>query len=193
MNENRTTQLICIGAVAGAFGVHGQIKVKPFTGDPKAVTSYGPLLDENGNTVLTPGKKTRLAKAFVVISAAEVKNRDQAEALKSTKLYIHRSALPAPGEDEFYYTDLIGLPVETTEGEPKGKIKAIHNFGGGDLLEIQSPHEKDWYHPFTKLAVPTIDIKGGRVIIDIVEADPVERSDENPHIKPGRVDTHDGD
>lgn len=180
MNENRTTQLVCIGAIAGAFGVHGQVKVKPFTDDPKALTSYGPLLDEQGNIVLTPGKKTRLAKAFLIFSAAEVKNREQAEALKSTKLYVPRSALPAPDEEEFYYTDLIGLPVETTEGEPKGKIKAIHDFGAGDILEIQTPGEKDWYHPFTKLAVPVVDIAAKRVIIEIIEPDPVERSDEDP-------------
>lgn len=179
MNENRTTQLVCIGAIAGAFGVRGDIKIKPFTDDPKAVTSYGPLLDEHGNTLLS-AKKGRMAKAFLVVSAPEVTTREQAEALKSTKLYVPRSALPAADEDEFYYTDLIGLPVETTNGEAKGKIKAIHDFGGGDILEIQTPGEKDWYHPFTKLAVPIVDVKAGKVIIDIVEPDPVERSDENP-------------
>ena len=179
MNENRTTQLICIGAIAGAFGIQGQVKIKSFTADPKAVTSYGPLLDDNGHVVLT-AKKGRLAKTFLIVSAPEVKTREQAEALKSTKLYVPRSAMPALEEEEFYYADLVGLLVEALDGEPKGKIKAIHDFGGGDILEIQTPGEKDWYHPFTKVAVPMVDIKAGKVIVEIVEPDPVERSDENP-------------
>lgn len=179
MNENGTTQLICIGAIAGAFGVRGEVKIKPFTHDPAAVTAYGPLLDAKGQVVLT-AKKGRKAKAFIIVSAPEVKTREQAEALKSTKLYVPRGALPVPDDEEFYYADLIGLPVETVDGEPKGKIKAIHDFGGGDILEIQTPGEKDWYHPFTKLAVPVVDIKARRVVIEIVEPDPVEKSDEMP-------------
>ena len=179
MNENRTTQLICIGAIAGAFGVRGEIKIKPFTHDPKAVTTYGPLMDDKGKIILT-ASKGRVAKNFIIVSAPEVKTREQAEALKSTKLYVPRSALPVPAAEEFYYSDLVGLPVETIDGAPKGKIKAIHDFGGGDILEIQTPGEKDWYHPFTKLAVPVVDINARRVVIEIVEPDPVERSDENP-------------
>ena len=61
--------------------------------------------------------------------------------------------------------------VETADGENKGRIKAVHDFGGGDVLEIQTPGEKDWYHPFTKEAVPVVDVKAGRVVIEIVEAE----------------------
>ena len=177
MNENRTTQLVCIAAVAGAFGVKGEVKLKPFTDDPMACVSYGPLLNEHGETVLSV-KSSRKVKAMLAVRASEVTTREQAEALKSTKLYVPRDALPQPEEEEFYYTDLIGLSVVTTEGEDCGRIKAVHDFGGGDVIEIQQIGTKDWYHPFTKMAVPEIDIAGGRVVIEIIEADEVERPDE---------------
>ncbi len=186
MNENQTTQLVCIGAVAGAFGVRGEVKIKPFTADPMACVTYGVLLNETGQAVLTP-TQPRVVKKFVAVSAQEVETREQAEALKSTKLYVLRSALPETDEDEFYYTDLIGLNVETIEGEPMGRLKAIHDFGGGDIFEIQTPGQKDWYHPFTKLAVPNVDLKSGTIIIEIVEADEaedgeIEQPAGSPHI-----------
>lgn len=175
MNENRTTQLVCIAAVAGAFGVKGEVKIKPFTDDPLACVTYGPLLNDRGDIVLHV-KSSRKVKSMLAVRAPEVTTREQAEALKSTKLYVPRDALPQPEEEEFYYTDLIGLKVVSTEGEDCGRIKAIHDFGGGDVIEIQKKGTKDWYHPFTKAAVPKIDIAGGKVVIEIIEADEIENS-----------------
>ena len=181
MNENRTSQLVCIAAIAGAFGVKGEVKLKPFTADPMACASYGPLLNQAGETILTP-KRPRQVKKFIAVSAAEIKTREQAEALKSTKLYVPREALPEVADDEFYYSDLIGLLVETIEGEPAGRVKAVHDFGGGDILEIQTQGKKDWYHPFTKIAVPHVDIAGKKIIIDIIEPDEIEEEGRGPHI-----------
>lgn len=176
MNENRTTQLVCIAAVAGAFGVKGEVKLKSFTEDPMACVTYGPLLNEHGKTLLSV-TSSRKVKTMLAVRAPEITTREQAEALKSTKLYVPRDALPQPEDEEFYYTDLIGLKVVTIEGEACGRIKAVHDFGGGDMIEIQQKGTKDWYHPFTKAAVPEIDIAGGKVVIEIIEADEVERSD----------------
>ncbi|NNE57178.1 MAG: 16S rRNA processing protein RimM [Hellea sp.] len=172
MNENRTEQLICIAAIAGAFGVKGEVKIKPFTEDPKSCVKFGPFLDENGKVILTP-IKTRPIKKGIAAFCKEVKTREQAEGMKSTKLYVPRSALPAPDDDQFYYSDLIGLTVELVDGKPGGRVKAVHDYGSGDLLEIETPGEKDWFHPFTKDAVPHVDIKGGKIVIDIVEPDEV--------------------
>ena len=177
MNDNKTSQMICIAAVAGAFGVKGEVKIKPFTENPKDCMTFGPFLDAQGKVILTP-VRSRPVKKFLAVVCEEVKTREQAEALKSTKLYAPRTALPEPDEDEFYYSDLIGLAVELTDGTPKGKVKAVHNFGGGDLLEIKTPGENDWFHPFTKESVPVVDVKGGRVVIEIVEAEEVEEAEE---------------
>lgn len=179
MNENRTKQaknrrdLVCVAAISGAFGVKGEVRIKSFTDDPAASLSYGPLMDEAGQIVLTP-KKFRSIKNGLAVFADEVSTREAAEALKGTKLYVTRDSLPAPDEDEFYYTDLIGLTVETTEGDVVGKVKAIHDFGGGDVLEVWKQGEKSWYHPFTKDAVPSVDVKADRVVIELVEADEVK-------------------
>jgi len=149
MNDNPTEQLICIAAVAGAFGVKGEVKIKSFTERPKDCLNFGPFLDASGKVLLTP-VRSRKVKKFLAVVCEEVKTREQAEGLKSTKLYGPKSALPETAEDEFYYSDLIGLSVELTDGKPMGKVKAVHDFGSGDLLEIKTPGEKDWYHPFTK-------------------------------------------
>ena len=101
MNDNTTTQLICIAAVAGAFGVKGEVKIKSFTENPKDCLTFGPFLDEDGKVLLTP-VRSRSVKKFLAVTCKEVNTREQAEALKSTKLYAQRSALPAPDEDEFY-------------------------------------------------------------------------------------------
>lgn len=179
MNDNQTTHMICIAAIAGAFGIKGEVKIKPFTEDAKTCLTLGPLTDQAGNVILTP-VRSRSVKKMLAVVCKEVQTREQAEALKSTKLYVPRSALPKPSEDEFYYSDLIGLPVELLDGTPRGKIKAVHDFGGGDILEIKTQGEKDWYHPFTKLAVPRVDVEGGRVIIDVIEADETAPSEDLP-------------
>ncbi len=157
--------LILVAAIAGAFGVKGEVKIKSFTADPKACLTYGPLLDAGGTPVLTV-IKSRMVKNALAVTTKEVTTREQAEAMKSTKLFVRRSQLPETDEDEFYHSDLVGLAVERLDGTPRGRIKAVHDFGAGDLLEIQTPGEKDWYIPFTKLAVPRVDITGGRVVID---------------------------
>lgn len=172
MNGNTTEQLICIAAIAGAFGVKGEVRIKSFTDDPAACLSYGPLLNEQGKTILTI-LRSRPVKGGFAVFAREIKTREQAESLKTTKLYIARENLPEPENDEFYYSDLIGLRVELADGTAKGRITAVHDFGGGDVLEIQTPGEKNWFHPFTKDAVPAVDIKGARVVIVIEEADEV--------------------
>ncbi|WP_409432796.1 ribosome maturation factor RimM [Litorimonas sp. RW-G-Af-16] len=174
-------KLICVGAIAGAFGVKGEVKVKSFTADPAACFDYGPLLNEAGAVIFTP-THVRPAGAAFAVTCPEVTTREEAEAMKSTKLYVLRASLPEPDEDDFYYTDLIGLDVKTTAGQRMGKIIAIHEFGAGDMLEIQPPKDKlsgktpqSFYHPFTKLAVPKVDLVAGRAIIEIIEPDVVPK------------------
>lgn len=161
---------VCVAAIAGAFGVKGEVKLRSFTAVPADCASYGPLYDEKGVLVLTP-QSHRLVKKAIAVSAPEVKTREEAEALKSTKLFILRSALPDPDEDEFYFTDLIGLEVKSTAGQRMGKVIAVHEFGAGDMLEIKPKEEASFYHPFTKIAVPKVDIGAGRIIIEIIEPD----------------------
>jgi len=165
-----TDKWVCVAAIAGAFGVKGEVKLKSFTDKPEDCAQYGPLYNESGLLVLTP-QNHRLVKNAVAVTAKEMQSREEAEALKSTKLYVRRSALPETDEDEFYFTDLVGLEVKSTDGKRAGKVIAVHEFGAGDMLEIKPKDGASFFHPFTKAAVPKVDISAGRIIIKMIEAD----------------------
>lgn len=167
-----SADLIQVGRVAGAFGVRGEVRITSFTADPMALVDYKTLQREDGSVALTL-TTGRAAKGSIVARAKEIETREQAEALRGLKLYIPRDRLPAPEEDEFYVTDLIGLAVETADGEALGRVKAVQDFGAGDLLEI-TPAEggATWYLPFTREAVPDVRLADGVVVA--VKPDEVE-------------------
>jgi 16S rRNA processing protein RimM len=159
--------LVFVAAIAGAHGVRGECKVKTFTGDPGAAFSYGPFLDDKGHVLLTT-KRWRQAKDVCVVAFKEAMTREEAQARRGTKLFVERSALPALEEDEFYHSDLIGLPVQALDGAPMGKIHSLHDFGSGDLLEIVDTPDRagPWMLAFTREYVPHVSIADGMVTID---------------------------
>jgi 16S rRNA processing protein RimM len=157
-------QLILVGRVAGAFGVRGEVRITSFTADPAALLTYKTLLREDGTPglTLTGG---RVQNGAVICRAREVATREEAEALRGLKLHVRRDALPVPDDDEFYVADLIGVDVVSEAGEALGRVKAIQDFGAGDLLEIQPPSGPSWYLPFTLENVPGIDLAGRCITI----------------------------
>ena len=164
MSSAKDQELIQVGRVAGAFGVRGEVRITSFTAEPAALLDYKTLLREDGSHGLTLAAG-RPAKGGVVCRAKEVETRDQAEALRGLKLYIARADLPPPDEDEFYVTDLIGLAVVTADGDPLGRVKAVQDFGAGDLLEITPPDGgATGYRPFTREAVSEVRIADGVVV-----------------------------
>ncbi|MBV8239175.1 MAG: 16S rRNA processing protein RimM [Hyphomicrobiales bacterium] len=158
------TERLCIGVVVGAHGVKGAVRIKPFTEDPADLTSYGPLSTETGQKWRLKGASID-GKGVVTAKIDGVEDRNQAEALKGAKLFIERGALPEAEEDEFYIADLIGLPAESLSGEPLGIIKAVFDFGAGEIVEVAGD-QGSILVPFTKAAVPVVDIKAKRVVID---------------------------
>ena len=165
--------LTCVAIIVGAHGVHGAVKVKSNTQNPEDFSIYGPLLGADGTVILTPKNPRPVSNAFTMRSP-EIKTREQAMALKGTQLYVPRENLPEPEEDEFYFTDLIGLDVKSTDGKRLGSVCGVHDFGAGVMIEIQpsksAETQSSFYHPFTKLAVPKVDLKAGRIIAHIEEA-----------------------
>ena len=156
---------VCVGVVAGAHGVRGAVRIKSFTAEPKDVGRYGPVEDENGR------RKFKLslvgtAKGVVLATLSGVADRDQAEALRGMRLYLPREALPPPDEEEYYHADLIGLAAVLGDGASIGIVQAVHDFGAGDCLEIVRPERQPLMVPFTRAAVPVVDIAGGRVVLD---------------------------
>jgi len=173
-----TNPLICVATCAGAFGVKGEVKIKSFTDVAADCFAYGPLRDESGDVFLTITSKRTVKNGFAVL-CEQVQTREQAQTLSGAKLYVYRADMPEPDEDEFYHEDLIGLDVKTTDGKRMGKIVQVHNFGAGDMLEISGTKDiPQFYHPFTKINVPKIDVKAGRVVILIEEAVSAQENDE---------------
>lgn len=159
-------RLILVGRVAGAFGVKGELRLTAYTGDPIALLAYGPLRRADGEVALNI-ETGRAVKGAVIVRAREVATREAAEALRGLGLHVPRSALPAPAEDEFYITDLIGLAAVSPGGETLGTVKSAADFGAGDLLEITpAGGGPSWWAPFTHTVVPEVRLEEGRIIVD---------------------------
>jgi 16S rRNA processing protein RimM len=156
---------IVVGVIAGAFGVKGEVRLKSFCAEPSDIANYAPLQAEDGTEYSI--KINRAVKGGFAARLSGIRFRDEAENLRGTKLYADRELLPALPDDEYYYTDLIGLDVLDTGGELIGKIADVQNHGAGDIIEIHGPAIKDvLLLAFTRDAVPTVDLSAGRVIID---------------------------
>ncbi|MFT6063293.1 MAG: 16S rRNA processing protein RimM [Paracoccaceae bacterium] len=157
---------ICVGAVAGAFGVRGEVRVKSFCAQPEAIGSFDPLTDDTGTkrfelTLMRPVKGGYAARMSGVVT------REDAEALRGLRLFAPRASLPSLPDDEFYHADLVGLEVVDTGGKRLGTVRAVHDFGAGDLLEILGGGlRQSVMLPFTKDAVPTVDLAAGRIVAD---------------------------
>ncbi len=160
---------ICVGAIAGSFGVQGEVRLKSFCADPAAIAAYGPLFTEDGTQSYTI-KLTRAVSGGLAARIAGVATKEQADALRGVSLYVDRAKLPHLPDDEFYHTDLIGLAAHDTGGALIGTVQAVHNHGAGDLLEIVGAGLKTaLLLPFTQAVVPTVDLAAKRIIVDLPE------------------------
>jgi 16S rRNA processing protein RimM len=169
------TGQICVARIGAPHGIRGAVKFWTFTEDPFAVQSYGPLRTKDGARSFEIAS-ARAAKDHLVVTLKGVATREDAERLNGIELYVSRDRLPATDEDEYYHSDLIGLAAVTTAGEPIGQVLAIHNFGAGDIIEIAPLQGNTLLLPFTNAVVPTVDIAGGRVVIEL----PAEIEGESP-------------
>jgi 16S rRNA processing protein RimM len=157
---------ICIARIGAPHGVRGAVKLWTFTEDPFAVQSYGPLQTKDGARSFEIAT-ARAVKGHLVATLKGVATREEAERLNGLELYIAREKLPDTDENEYYHADLIGLAAVTTADEPLGRVVAIHNFGAGDIIEIAPPQGATMLLPFTNAIVPTVDLAGGRVVIEL--------------------------
>ncbi|KAB2885453.1 MAG: 16S rRNA processing protein RimM [Albidovulum sp.] len=157
---------ICVGAIAGAFGVRGEVRLKSFCAEPEAIASYAPLFTEDGARSFAV-TITRAIPGGLAARLSGITTKEEADALRGTSLYADRGKLPNLPDDEFYHADLIGLPVFDTGGVQLGTVRAIYNHGAGDILEIFAPGRRTaLLLPFTKAAVPTVDLTARRIVAD---------------------------
>ena len=156
---------VCLGVVTAPHGVQGAVRIKSFTEEPEDVARYGPLTDETGVRRF----ELRLigaGKGVVIARLSGVEDRNQAEALRGLRLYLPRSALPQTEAEEYYHADLIGLEAVLGDGTPVGRVRAIHDFGAGDTLELARPGAPAVMVPFTRAVVPSVELAAGRLVLD---------------------------
>jgi 16S rRNA processing protein RimM len=170
------SRLICVGEIVGVHGVRGLVRLRSFTADPAAIAGYGPLSDDSGRRRLSLRLVGRTKDNWLA-EVEGIRDRTAAEALRGTRLHVPREVLPEPEEEEFYHADLIGLRAEGVDGGALGRVAAVHDFGGGTVLELHREHAGSLMMPFTRAVVPLVDLAGGRIVID----PPVEVEGEPRH------------
>ncbi len=151
----------------GAHGVNGTVRIKSFTEQPANVAAYGKVSDEAGARwfALEP---IGVSRGAILARIAGIDDRAAAEALAGTRLYVPRSALPAPDDEEYYHADLLGLRAQSSDGEALGTVTSVHAIGETDVLEIDRGAElPSLLIPFTRAAVPEIDLKTGRMVVEV--------------------------
>jgi len=167
---------ILLAVIGAAHGIKGEVRVKSFTGDPLAFADYGKLHDAEGRKYQVIN--ARLARTVVITRFKSIDTREKAEALAGVELFVDRSVLPPPeDEDEFYMSDLVGLIAVSPEGEKLGTVREIQDFGAGDIVEIKLDEGPVELFPFTREIFPKVDIAGGTIVLvppDVIS----EREDE---------------
>lgn len=156
---------VCLGIVTGAKGLRGEVRIKSFTDRPKDLTAYGPLTDEAGARTYDL-RIIAMAKGQLIARIDGIDDRNAADALKGTRFYVSRGALPATETDEFYAADLVGLRAELVSGAVLGTVRGVADYGAGAVLEIAAEEGGEILVPFNRATVPHIDVAAGRLVID---------------------------
>ena len=156
---------VCVGVVTGAHGVRGQVRVKSFTQEPRDIAAYGPLRSTDGRRQFEL-HIIGAAKGVLLARIDGIDDRDAAEALRGTEFFVARDALPDPDSNEFYHADLIGVAAVLGDGAPYGRVLALHDFGAGDMIEIERADGGVVVLAFTRAVVPEIDLPAGRIVVD---------------------------
>lgn len=163
------TDKVCVGAIGGGFGVRGEVRLKSFCAVPEDIATYGELTSEDGTRRFTV-KLTRPVNGGLGARLTGIETKEQADALKGLTLWADRAALPSLPDDEYYHADLIGLEVADPGGAPLGRVRAIYDHGAGDILEVSGPSGL-LLIPFTRAAVPTVDLTARRIVADPPDSD----------------------
>lgn len=147
---------ICVGEITTPHGVRGLLRVRVFTEGADDLFALGALSDAKGQPVKLTSQGA--GKDFLIVAVDGVADRNKAETLRGTKLYVPREALPQAGEGEYYLSDLEGMQAVLTDGTSVGTIRAVLDFGAGTLLEIVRPGAEPLLLPFTDSFVPSVDV-----------------------------------
>ncbi len=133
---------------------------------PEDIAAYGPLDGRDRSTAASSCASSARQRVSLIARLSGVEDRDRAEALRGLRLYLPRAALPPTGAEEYYHADLIGLEAVLGDGTPVGRVRAVHDFGAGDTLELARPGAPPVMVPFTRAVVPIVELAAGRLVLD---------------------------
>jgi 16S rRNA processing protein RimM len=165
VDRRAASDWVCVAKIVAAHGLAGALKLRCFTERPADVAAYGPVHDQHGQRLFEL-KVIGEARGGVLARAPGIDDRNAAEALRGTELFVPRSALPALEADEFYHADLEGLVVERADGLRLGTVRSLDNFGAGDLIEIAAEDGRALSLPFDRRTVPVVDLERGRLVVE---------------------------
>lgn len=177
---------VLLGEITTVHGIKGEVVIRSHTADPEDIAAYGPLTDEAGTRSFQV-TSARAGPKGVVARLKGIDDRNAAERLRGTALYVDRDALPETEEDnEYYVTDLIGLAAVGEDGKPLGKVLAVQNFGAGDLLEVAIAEQRATeLIPFTDACVPHVDLTAGTVTVRLPDMLEDDEDDVPPELDSG--------
>ena len=167
-----STDRILLGRITGAHGIRGDVLVHSYAADPADIASYGALSDAAGQRTFKLALAGSTSKGLIA-RIAGIADRNAAEALRGTELYVTRDKLPAPAPQEYYHADLIGLQAVSPAGDVLGEIIAVENFGAGDLLELKLTGKTSTeLIPFDATYAPTVDLAARTIVIVLPTSTP---------------------
>jgi 16S rRNA processing protein RimM len=165
-HQKKGMERVCVAAFTSAHGVSGALRMKSFTSNPDDVAQFKKLSSEDATRIFDVEVVSHTGKGELIVKVNGVKTREAADLLKGERLYVARSELPDADDGEFYHADLIGLTAKTVSGKTLGTVRAVFDFGAGDMLEILPKEGTLIMVPFTHAIVPIVDVIKGHVIVD---------------------------
>ena len=155
-----------MGKFGAPHGVRGEVRIKSYTADPLAIARYGELRESSGQRRFTFVSVRLIKDDMLVARVAGLATREAAAALTNLDIYVDRAQLPPPDEDEYYLSDLIGMEARFADGARYGRVVDAANFGAGDILEIDIGAADTKLIPFTRAAVPAVNMNENYLIVD---------------------------
>ncbi len=156
---------ICVGHITGVQGLKGWVKVFSNTDPRENIVTYSPWLLETEQGAISLEVEGRLQGRLVLAKMDNIENREAAAELVGSKIYIWPEQLPRLGRDEYYWSDLIGMQVESLQAEALGTVDDMIETGANDVMVIKGDRER--LIPFViDDIVQEVDLNSRRIIVD---------------------------
>ena len=166
VHDAQADELLVMGRIAAPYGVKGWLRVTAFTETPENLLEYSPWsLGYRGEwREIRPLEGKPHGKGLVV-RLEGCNDRDAAAALSGTDIAIYRSQLPETRENEYYWNDLIGLRVVTTDDVVLGHVDHLLETGANDVLIVRGDRER--LVPFVQGdVIRAVDFDNGEIRVD---------------------------